>query len=450
MAKLTPRYDGIFAELERAGVARSELALAWDFVTASDEFLRGDLTSMRAQALPAIGTNGANLSFIATEKPNTPSSFKRYVGTFQAPNFLTNDEADGSLLVRDADGTPALRGMRNANFAAIIPKCVETEPLPRPTIVFGHGLFGSSEEYLDDDFVADLAQDHCFVIIAGDFIGLTSRQFALAPLAVNDLNRGPQITDKLTQSIIDFIALESVARGPMRTAPEFAFNGAPVIDAANTHYVGGSLGGTMGNTLLAYDPNFERGVLAVPGANWSMLIERSAAWALLLGAAQGAYEDPEVYQFNVAAMLGMAFEPIDPMTTAAHVIKDPLFGGAAKKVLMWYAVGDSLVTNITTELVAREMGIQMLGPTVRTPWGMAPTDGPLESGITVLDEHPTPLPAETNVPPVEDNGTHSGINRKPAVLRQIEQFLVVQRKAVTECRVNAVAAPCDCATGACD
>jgi len=28
-------------------------------VTASDEFMRGDLTSMRADALPAIGTNGA-------------------------------------------------------------------------------------------------------------------------------------------------------------------------------------------------------------------------------------------------------------------------------------------------------------------------------------------------------------------------------------------------------
>ena len=40
--------------------------------TASDEFLRRDLTTMRDAALPAIGDNGANLTFTATAQPNTP------------------------------------------------------------------------------------------------------------------------------------------------------------------------------------------------------------------------------------------------------------------------------------------------------------------------------------------------------------------------------------------
>ena len=52
-------------------------------------------------------------------------------------------------------------GMRDAQFAAIIPSACTTQPLPRPTIVFGHGLFGSAKEYLDDDFVIDLAQNYC-------------------------------------------------------------------------------------------------------------------------------------------------------------------------------------------------------------------------------------------------------------------------------------------------
>ena len=43
--------------------------LAWDFVTASDEFLRADLTTMRDAAIPAMGANGANLSFTATAQP---------------------------------------------------------------------------------------------------------------------------------------------------------------------------------------------------------------------------------------------------------------------------------------------------------------------------------------------------------------------------------------------
>jgi len=449
-AELKTRTLEAIDALETAGVPRDDLVLAWDFVTVSDDYIRSDLTTMREQALPAIGDTGANLTFTAIPQTNTASSFKRYLGTFTSPDFLTDGEADASVMRRDAAGLPVMQGMRDARFAAIIPNCVQTQPLPRPTIIFGHGLFGSAEEYLDDDFVANLAEDHCFVIIAGDFIGFTSRQLALAPLAVNDLNRGPQIVDKLAQSVVDFISLENVARGPMATAPEFQFNGQSVIDPANTFYVGGSLGGNMGNTFMAYDPNITRGVLAVPGGNWWLMIERSTAWALLVGAAQGAYEDPEEYQLALSMALGMGLEPIDPMSTAAHVIKDPLFGNPAKKILMWYSIGDCLVTNISSELVAREMGLQMLGPSVKSPWGLTPTTGPLDSGVTVYDDHPTPLPFDSNIPPIEDNGTHSGINKKPAPMRQVEQFLIQSNAVVDECKVNAEAAPCDCATGACN
>ncbi|MDQ3365801.1 MAG: hypothetical protein M3680_10280 [Myxococcota bacterium] len=71
--------------------------------------------------------------------------------------------------------------------------------------------------------------------------------------------------------------------------------------------------------------------------------------------------------------------------------------------LVWYAVGDSLVSNLTTEMVAREMG-------------MRPGRRPARQ---FYDEHPEPLPLATNVPPVRDNGTHPGVNRNPAALRQV-------------------------------
>jgi hypothetical protein len=447
---LAERYTEIFSALATAGVDKSELALAWDFVTASDDFLRSDLTIMRDAALTAIGVDGANLTFTATVQPNSAQTYKRYLGTFKSPDFLTAGETDSSVIRRDAGSKPQLQGMRDAQFAAIIPKCVETEPLPRPTIIFGHGLFGSSEGYLDDNFVADLAQQHCLVIIAGDFIGLTERQFTLAAHAVNDLNRGIEISEKLAQSVIDFIALESIARGPMADSPEFRGPGnAVVIDKTKTFYVGGSLGGIMGNTFMAYDPNITRGVLAVPGGNWSMLLERSTAWSALMGAAQGAYEDQTVYQLNLALGLGMGLEPYDPMTTAAHVIKDPLFGNPTKNILIWYTLGDCLVTNIATEMVAREMGIQVIGPSVKSPWGLTPVPGPLQNGVTIYNEHPSPMPPDTNVPPASDNGTHSGVNRNPAALRQVNSFLL-QNTVVDECKVDNNAAPCDCATGACE
>ncbi|HEY0992503.1 MAG TPA: hypothetical protein VGD80_35865, partial [Kofleriaceae bacterium] len=451
VAALAARAPEMFDKLAAAGVARSELALAWDFVTASDDALRADLTAMRTAALPAIGDAGARLTFTAVEQPASPGRYlKGFLGTFKSPDFLTSGDAIDSVMQRGPDGRPQLHGLRDARFAAIIPACVQTQPLPRPAIIFGHGLFGSSDALLDDDFVTALAEDQCVVILAGDFIGLTSRQVAAAAAGVANLNHGTQVTEKLAQSVIDFMALESIARGPIAASPQFQLAGAPVIDPASTFYVGGSLGGIMGNVLMAYDPNLVRGVLAVPGGNWSMLIERSNAWTLLKGIMQSNYPDPQVYQLGIA-LFGMGFEPYDPITTAAHVIKDPLFGNPAKKILMWYSIGDCLVSNITTEMVARTMGIDMIGPSVKAPWGLTVAPGPIDNGIVVFDDHPAPLPPETNVPPARDNGTHSGINRKPAALRMMEGFLLPPlRKATDGCALGAAAAPCDCATGACD
>jgi hypothetical protein len=450
-AQTTAGFEAMFTALADAGYPRADLVLAWDFVTASDEFLTSDLTKMRDDAIAEIGEDGAGLTF-ETEEVDPGIALHRYVGTFTSPSFLTNDEAQDSVMVRDAAGRPMLNGTHPARFAAIVPSCVASAELPRPAIVFGHGVFGSAEEYLDDGFVQDLAEDYCFIIIAGDFIGLTKRQLAVAPLATNDLNRAPWLTDKLTQSIIDFIALEYLTREVLPGDARFQVEGQSVIDASKTYYLGGSLGGTMGGTFMAYDPNITRGVLAVPGANWSLFLERSTAWQLLAGAAEGAYvgqTKPEQRQL-VPMLLGMALEPIDPITTAGRVIQDPLPGVPAKDLLLWEGVGDSLISNIATEMLAREMGLSLIGPSVRTPWGMTEGDtAEMASGLLILDDEPTPMPSEFNEPE-DDNGTHSGINRKAAALRAVEAF-VLEGDIVNGCMIEGEPAPCACAsTTACD
>ncbi|MEZ4365932.1 MAG: hypothetical protein R2939_06550 [Kofleriaceae bacterium] len=443
-ARTTAGFEAMFTAFEAAGVPRGELILAWDFVTASDDFLTSDLTVMRDAALTAID-DGAGLTF-ETEALPSGQALRRFRGTFSSPNFLTDGERDASVLRRDDDGTPSLSGTHPARFAAIVPACVETMPLPRPTIVFGHGLFGSAEGYLDDGFVQDLAEDYCFIIIAGDFIGLTERQLALAPLAANDMNKAYYISEKLAQSVVDFIALEYLTRLVLPTDARFQLEGVPLIDPARTYYLGGSLGGIMGNVVMAYDPNLIRGVLAVPGGVWSLLFERSAAWTLLQGAAQGSYPEPGLQQMLIA-IFGMAMEPIDPITIAGRVLADPLPGVPPKQLLLWEAVGDSLVTNISTEMIAREMGLDLIGPTVRQPWGLEVGTGTMTNGFTILDDHKMPVPSEFNQPE-DDNGTHSGINRKPAVLRQVEAF-VLDGEIVNGCLLEGAPAACDCATGAC-
>lgn len=445
----TTDYDAVFAALSTHGLPREETVLAWDFRTASDEFLTSDLLTMRDTAQAAMGTAGANLTFTREPFQADPQLvWKAFSGTFTSPDFLTNDEAIDSILRRDASGKPMMQGMRDANYAVLVPRCAETAQLPIPTIVFGHGLFGSGADYLDDGFLQEVADQFCFNVVAGDFIGLTMRQINVAALAANDLNKAAGITQKLAQSVIDFIALENLVRGPMAQHAEFQRNGQAIIDPTRVYYLGGSLGGIMGNVFMAYDQNITRGALGVPGGAWSMLFERSIAWSALKGAAQGSYTDPLEYQ-PLIFLLAMHFEPYDAITTAPRVVADPLPDTPAKQIMMYEAIGDCLVNNYSTETVARTMGLQLVTPSVKEVWNMEGSTATLTSGLTVYDEHPTPLPpSTTNMQPATDNGTHSGVNKRQAVLDQVREF-VLNGNLRQMCKQGDTPMPCDCSTGAC-
>jgi hypothetical protein len=448
-AKAAAGMDDVLAALAAEGVDRNDLVVAWDFVTASDDMLTADLRAMRDQGLAAMGDSGANLTFTASEVSANPERVLRLlVGTHDAPNFLTDGERDRSILNRGADELPEMDGFYPANFAALIPRCVETAELPVPVMVFGHGLFGSGEGYLDGRFLQQVADDYCFVVVAGDWIGLTNRQITTAAFASNDLNRSHGLVEKLGQGVINFMALAQLVKGPFLDADEFEYEGQQLIDPTQIYYLGGSLGGIMGGTFMAYDPAIERAALGVPGGVWSLMIERSFAWTPLQVAALGAYEDQYLYQMLVA-FLGMSFERYDPITTAARVIDDPLPDTPPKQLLLYMALEDSLVTNLATEMVAREYGLSVFAPSVKVPWGMVEVDEPAPSGLTIYDEKPSPGVPATNVPPADDNGTHSKVNERPAVLRQVEKFLL-DGFIENTCEVGGTVTSCDCSTGACD
>lgn len=449
MARLAPRYPEIFAALDQAGIPRSDLALAWDFVTASDEFLTGDLTAMRDQALSAMTDDGAGLTFDATlGTPAEKNVTLRYLtGTFDAPMFLSNGEKDDSEIVRDGQGRPVLGGTYRARFAAVIPKCVETTR-PVPVVVFGHGLFGTAAESLENKFLQRVANDQCVVFVAGEWIGLTSRNVATAALAVNDINKGRRLTEKLAQAVINFMALSRIVRGPMAEHELFRVDGEAVIDPTRVTYYGASLGGIMGALFMSYEPNIELGVLGVPGANWTLLFERSFAWPALELAMRQAYEGPIVAE-QIISLMGMMFDRYDPITTASTLVTDPITGVPPKKIFLYEGVGDCLVTNLATEMLARTMGIPVTGPSVYVPYGVEEALEPVTSGLTILDEHPTPLPPRTNESCASENGTHGDVNERNAVQRMVEEFFETG-VLVHGCRLGGQPAPCDCATGACD
>src|SRR5690606_3643045 len=110
-------------------------------------------------------------------------------------------------------GAPALVGLDRAELSVLVPACAADADLPLEAVLFGHGLFGSAEEYAQGSLLQRIADDHCVVVFATDWIGLSSRQLALAAFAVNDLNRAGALADMLGQSVVNFIALERLVRG---------------------------------------------------------------------------------------------------------------------------------------------------------------------------------------------------------------------------------------------
>ena len=64
--------------------------------------------------------------------------------------------------------------------------------------------------------------------------------------------------------------------------------GNPVIDTSHVYYDGNSQGGIMGGTVMAVAQDITRGVLGVPGMNYSLLLTRSVdfdAYAAILNPA---------------------------------------------------------------------------------------------------------------------------------------------------------------------
>ena len=450
-SRVAARHPEIMTALAAAGIPEDDVVIAWDFVTASDENLTLDLRTMRARALALIESDASNLTFDAQmQATGDPALVSRFiVGTYDGPNFMTNGEADDSILARDVEGLPELQGMFRWNFGALIPKCVETNPGPKPVVIFGHGLFGTGASALDSGLLMRVANDNCAVFVAGDFIGLTERQVATAIYAMYDINDGKGLIEKLPQAVINFMALARITKGPFATSTLFEVGGQSTIDPTRVYYYGASLGGIMGHVYMAYEPDLEIGILGVPGANWSMLMERSLAWPPLRTTLQNAYPEPFQYATN-SAVMGTFWDRYDPITTAPYsTVGSTELEIVPKKLFAYSAVADSLVTRHATEMMIRTMGIPITSPSIYTPFGMIGETGPMSSGFTIYDEHPTPVPPDGNLAPVEDNGTHAGVHERAAVQRQVTR-MINEGMLFHECRVGDSAMPCDCGTGACD
>ncbi len=438
------RYGDIFAALDAVGVPQDDLVLAWDFTTATDELVGSSMMTARDAAMPAMGALGANLSYeISKDEPYGDGTqiSRRVLGTFQTPMVLTDNASDASVMARDADGNAAVVGMYDAPFVAMIPECVATQA-PVPIIIFGHGLLGDIKE-AQGRYMRQIAQDLCMVVLATDWRGMSSSDLASAGLTFNEMSKASAFGERIVQGVLSFLALTQLARGSMATDLLIDDEGNSIVDPTKIYYYGISQGHVIGATFLAYEPTITRGVLAVGGGNWSLLLERSSQWPSYKTIIQGAYPGP-LNVVVIESLLQFLFDYTENIHVVEGILDDPLPGASEKQLLLHMAVGDSQVSNLTTEQQAREIGIPVLGPALFTPWGLEEQIGPLSSALVIYDQKLEPRPPLDNATHEIDNDTHGELRSEPAVIRQIETFWATGEI------VHTCAGVCDCSVGNCE
>jgi hypothetical protein len=380
--------DDVFARLAAAGVARQDLLLAWDFTTASSAALTDWIVAVRDQAR-ALGTP----AFTVTSIDDGPGGvgrdaniFRRVEGTFQAPLFMTAD-APGSRL-NLVDGVPRQNGWATVSFVVDIPHVAVNaggQPVPARPTTWGHGLLGDRFQL---GTLSELAQRFNFVITAVDMQGMSNADVpAIIPL-VGDFSLFHRIPERLHQGFLHHLLLGRLMADPIlgfNGHPAFQFGSPPagVIDTTEAFYSGGSQGGIFGVAVMAIAEDFKRGFLAVPGSNYSTLLNRSIDFNPFLALTRAAYPDALDEQLNLA-LVQQQWDRAEPHGYLPHLLAGDLSDPPVPHtVLMHMATYDAEVSNVATEIMVRSLGVPQVTPVHRSFVGIPEQAAPFDDSAFV-------------------------------------------------------------------
>ncbi|MCB9751110.1 MAG: hypothetical protein H6713_14125 [Myxococcales bacterium] len=411
-------FEDVFAALADAGVARDELQLAWRFTTLTRETVQAPARDIIPAITPLI--EGGGLGFKVTHVDESDGAVAYTLkGTFTVPNCMTGDAGPGERLNRGPGGEVICEGTVEAPFTVGVPSAVVGAGAPVPAIVYGHGLLGTGEE------AASVAKTFSAAIIIGtDFWGMSTGDIGnIVTMFESNFANGASVPERLLQSVVNFTTLGYVvASEEFRALPELQGPFESLIDAEQVHYVGGSQGGIMGGTVVALAPSLDRGVLGVGGANYSLMVWRSTAFEML-NSTWGAYHPDSVQREFLFSLFQSQFDFSDPLSYD-DMLSAPLVPGGDKALMLLESIGDAQVPNISSELLARTYGMEMLDPPVYPVYGVPGTQAPVAGhSMLQVDTLNGPLPPKENLMPEEDNGAHGAAADGPGVQATIAAFL---------------------------
>ena len=115
---------------------------------------------------------------------------------------------------------------------------------------------------------------------------------------------------------------------------------------------------------MAIAQDITRGVLGVPGMNYSLLLTRSTRLRSSTRRSSYPAYPNELERPLVLALIQMLWDRSEPNGYAHHMTTDPLPNTPPHKVLLHLAFGDHQVANVATEVEARTIGASIHTPAI--------------------------------------------------------------------------------------
>jgi len=443
------QMEDIFTRLHNHGVDRQDLTLAWDFTIASQHSLTSRLLSIRDDAFERL--NGGAPRFSIDEVSRLIQGSEReglsrgITGTFELPNYLNQPGGvPGSQFNYTSTSADALPQVLNgddvftARFRCQVPVSTvndfadpDSAVTPARPALYGHGLFGEGPggEFRAGN-VRAMQTEHNILFCATDWYGMATEDFIAGVMhnVLADISQFPRQVDRSQQGVLAAMFLAELLRHPDGFASHPAFRHGPentlIYDPSEVFYDGNSQGGILGGALVATAPNIHRGVLGVPGSNYSLLLRRYGPFAERFGFIMyEAYQD-ELDRSVVFALMQMLWDRAENSGYLSHLAGNHLPNTPTDKaVLLHVALGDYQVTHWSAEIMARSIGAAIHEPTVRL--GESTDDNPYFA-IPLIDSYPhqghaimiwdsgdvdpqtsrgNPLPPTSNTGPDENYGT---------------------------------------------
>lgn len=300
---------------------------------------------------------------------------------------------------------------------------------PFPTVIFGHALTGdrSSAEW----FAFQLTQAGYAVVAIdapkhGDHPDAAVGNSALDLFGLTGDPLDPFLAlyarDNFRQAAYDKLQLVRAIEAGLNVTPD----GEPDFDFERLHYIGVSLGAVMAPQFLAFAPAIRSATLTVGGARLTEIVQGEELSDLVALVTATLEPDQRV---RVLAIAQTAMDGGDPQFFAQWVLDDriPGFDAARPHVLAQMAAGDTIMPNSSTALLARAMGLPIVG-LVPVPMRDVPVqvDLPVSGNVALgrtagLDQFVLARAYDTGV---AEPATHYNLQSDRAANEQVVRFIL--------------------------